>query len=166
MQRLPVTLTLGKSKCHAASRKPVERNNRHSPANTGQSARRQWWRPCSTRLRRKSPRTRSLRHARPEQTVCGRRLSLTSRCSFRGRAFPFFTETRDALSFCFYAIPDAKPLHTFPGIAREIRIATSDQHRRLRVSCALVWPMLVRPPGRRATRQTSPGSPDPNWRPC
>ncbi|TCA81629.1 hypothetical protein E0H62_02625 [Rhizobium leguminosarum bv. viciae] len=22
-----------------------------------------------------------------------------------------------ALSFCFYAIPDGKPLHTFPGIA-------------------------------------------------
>ncbi|TAY51188.1 hypothetical protein ELH90_05475 [Rhizobium leguminosarum] len=35
------------------------------------------------------------------------------------RAFPFFFESRNALSLCFHAIPGAKPLRTFAGIALE-----------------------------------------------
>src|SRR4051794_40453686 len=33
------------------------------------------------------------------------------------RAVQLLTEPRTALSSCFYAIPDGKPLRTFPGIA-------------------------------------------------
>ncbi|NKM96579.1 hypothetical protein GFL89_00205 [Rhizobium leguminosarum bv. viciae] len=33
--------------------------------------------------------------------------------------FSFSWKRRTALTFCFYAIPDAKPLRTFAGIALE-----------------------------------------------
>ncbi|KAA1184853.1 hypothetical protein FP026_05655 [Rhizobium tropici] len=33
------------------------------------------------------------------------------------RAFRFPSKRENALSFCCYAIPDGKPLRTFPGIA-------------------------------------------------
>ncbi|MFT4003454.1 MAG: hypothetical protein QM684_24765 [Rhizobium sp.] len=37
--------------------------------------------------------------------------------SYRARTFPLFLESRKAPSFCSHAIPDGKPLRTFPGIA-------------------------------------------------
>ncbi|NKK51278.1 hypothetical protein E0H35_12760 [Rhizobium leguminosarum bv. viciae] len=40
---------------------------------------------------------------------------------FRLEYFRFSSNHENALSLCFHAIPNAKPLHTFAGIALRIR---------------------------------------------
>ncbi|NKL61861.1 hypothetical protein EHI47_16180 [Rhizobium leguminosarum] len=50
-----------------------------------------------------------------------------TRCSKMLERFSFSQKRRTALTFCLHAIPDGKPLRTFPGIA--LARATSSRCR-------------------------------------
>ncbi len=59
--------------------------------------------------------------------------------------FRFSRNTRTALTLCFHAIPDGKPLHTFPGVALagcRFVVLVPDQRRRPVPSLATSLPAL------------------------